>query len=51
MQGKTEERWKELCEQAANEGDPEKLLKLVEEITRLLDEKEKRLPSERKNSD
>jgi hypothetical protein len=36
MQGKTQERWQELCEQAANEKDPAKMLELVEEINRLL---------------
>jgi hypothetical protein len=43
MQGKTRERWLELCEQAAVEQDREKLLKLVEEINRLLAEKDERL--------
>jgi len=32
-----------LCEQAANEQDPEKLMALVEEIDRLLAEKQQRL--------
>ena len=36
MQGKTRERWQDLCEQAANEQDPRKMLELVEEINRLL---------------
>ena len=40
---KDKERWRELCEQAAVEQDPEKLMELVAEITRLLDEKQKRL--------
>jgi hypothetical protein len=39
MQGKTRERWKELCEQAANEQDPAKMLEIVSEINRLLDAK------------
>lgn len=43
MQGEEKERWRELCEQAANEQDPDKLLTLVEEITRLLKEREDRL--------
>jgi len=34
-----QERWRELCEQASVEQDPEKLLELVTEINRLLDEK------------
>jgi hypothetical protein len=36
MQGKTRERWQELCEQAANEQDPKRMLEIVEEINRLL---------------
>ena len=36
MQGKTRERWQELCEQAAKEQDPSKMLEIVEEINRLL---------------
>jgi hypothetical protein len=36
MQGKTRERWQKLCERAANEQDPRKILELVEEINRLL---------------
>jgi hypothetical protein len=42
------ERWLQLCEQAAVEQDPERLLKLVDEISRMLDEKNRRLqPSSR----
>jgi hypothetical protein len=37
------ERWIRLCEQAAVEQDHEKLLKLVSEIARMLDEKEQRV--------
>jgi hypothetical protein len=43
MQGKTKEVWKQLCEQAAAEQDPDKLLELVKQIDRMLDEKETRL--------
>jgi len=43
MQGETGELWKKLCEQAAVEQDPDKLLELTQEISRLLDEKEARL--------
>jgi hypothetical protein len=32
MRGKTRERWKELCAQAANERDPDKLIALVRQI-------------------
>ena len=40
---KDKERWRKLCEQAAVEQDPKKLMVLVTEITRLLDEKQERL--------
>ena len=43
MQGETRERWRTLCEQAIHEKDPYKLLQIIEEINRLLEEKEKRL--------
>ena len=43
MQGENAERWRKLCEQAALEQDPQKLLKLIGEINRLLSEKENRL--------
>lgn len=39
---KPEERWRELCAQAAVEQDPQKLMELVLEITRLLGEKHDR---------
>ncbi len=41
--GEKKEHWMELCAQAAVEQDPEKLHALVEEIERLLQEKEDRL--------
>jgi predicted house-cleaning noncanonical NTP pyrophosphatase (MazG superfamily) len=43
MKGKTRETWQEFCEQAAVEQDPDKLLELVREINRMLEEKENRL--------
>jgi hypothetical protein len=43
MQDAVKKRWMELCELAANEQDSQKLLALVKEINRLLDEKELRL--------
>jgi len=42
---KNREKWMELCAQAAIEQDPAKLLVLVKEISRLLEEKEQRLQS------
>ena len=47
MQDETKERWRQLCEQAAIEQDPEKLIKLIDEINRLLAEKEERLKRQR----
>ena len=40
---KDPEKWRDLCAQAAAEQDPKKLMELVREITRLLDEKQCRL--------
>jgi len=37
------ERWMQLCEQAAVEQDPRKLIALVSEINDLLERKERRL--------
>jgi hypothetical protein len=43
MQGETKERWKLLCEQAAVEQDPVKLMALIKEIDELLSKKKDRL--------
>jgi hypothetical protein len=43
MQGKVREHWMELCEKATLEQDSEKLMALVQEINRMLDDKEDRL--------
>ena len=43
---KDKERWLELCQQAAVEQDPKKLVALVTEINQLLQEKEERLKSQ-----
>ena len=45
MYGAVKERWLELCELAAKEQDGKKLMVLVQEINRLLEEKEQRLKS------
>ncbi|MGH9545017.1 MAG: hypothetical protein ACRD23_07355 [Terriglobales bacterium] len=37
------ERWMQLCEQAASEQDPEKLMALIAEINQLLEAKQRRL--------
>ena len=47
MIGQNKERWLELCEQAAVEQDPKRLIELVTEINRLLDEKRRRLQRKR----
>lgn len=47
MKGEAKERWLHLCELAANEEDPDKLVELVSEINRILEEKEQRLMRER----
>jgi hypothetical protein len=38
--------WMELCQQASVEEDPEKMMELIREINRLLDDKEERLKRE-----
>ena len=43
MQGQTREGWERLCQQAAIEQDPERLMSLIEELNELLEAKEKRL--------
>ena len=50
MQGQTKERWQALCEQAATEQNPERLMELIEEINRLLAAKEERLNRQRAES-
>ena len=47
MEGAVKERWIELCEQITKEQDSKKFLVLVEELNRLLDEKEQRLNARR----
>jgi hypothetical protein len=42
MQGQRE-LWMELCAQAADEQDPQKLMQLVDQINQLLEQKEARL--------
>ena len=43
MQGETKERWIQLCEQASTEQDSQKLIDLIDEIFRLLEEKRSRV--------
>lgn len=46
MKGEKKEIWMHLCEQAAVEQDPDKLMDLIKQINQLLEEKERRLKSE-----
>jgi hypothetical protein len=50
MQGPTKERWQILCQRAAEEQDPVRLLELVDELDRLLREKEEGLGRPRVDS-
>jgi hypothetical protein len=43
MQGQVKEDWMDLCEQVASEQDTERMIELVRELNRMLDEKEQRL--------
>ena len=43
MKDQTRERWQLLCEQAAVEQDPQRLMALIREIDQLLREKQERL--------
>jgi hypothetical protein len=43
MQGEKRESWEKLCKLAADEQDPNRLIELIEEINRLLEEKEERI--------
>jgi hypothetical protein len=47
LKGEKKEHWMHLCEQAANEEDPHKLMDLIKEINRLLEQKELRLRGEK----
>ena len=46
MQGEVVDRWRVLCERAATEQDPTRLMELIREINRLLEEKEQRLQTQ-----
>jgi hypothetical protein len=48
---KDKAHWRKLCQQAAVEQDPDKLMELVKEIDRLLAEKEERLKANRARND
>jgi hypothetical protein len=43
LQNETKERWKELCERIAVEQDHERFVALIQELNKVLEEKELRL--------
>jgi len=45
LSGRNDERWKSLCEQASQEKDPERLMELVNQINRILGEKDSGTPA------
>ena len=47
MEDETKERWYQLCQLAAVEQDPERLVALAQEISRLLEEKEESIKQKR----
>jgi hypothetical protein len=51
LKGEKKEIWMQLCEQAAVEQNPDKLMDLIKQINQLLEEKERRLKSECKELD
>lgn len=50
MKDVAKERWIELCEQAANEQNPERFGEIVDEIIRLLAEKKDRVEAKKRPS-
>jgi len=50
MDQEKKDRWIQLCELASQEQDPDKLLRLVEEINRLLDERDQSLKNRKDGS-
>lgn len=42
LRGETKERWRELCEQAILEQDPDKFLATIEELLEVLEDREER---------
>ena len=42
LRGETKERWRELCERAAVEEDPDRFLATIQELIQVLEDKEER---------
>lgn len=51
MSSENKQEWMRLCELASKEQDPEKLMELVREITRLLEEREAAMKAKRTTSE
>jgi hypothetical protein len=51
MNSEHKQEWMRLCEMASKEQDPEKLMELVRQITRLLEERETAIKARTSNSD
>ena len=51
MSSEHKQEWMRLCELASKEQDPEKLMELVREITRLLEERETTIKAKRSSSE
>jgi hypothetical protein len=47
LRGEVKEEWERLCDEAASEQDPERLIVLIEKINELLLQKEHRLQEQR----
>jgi hypothetical protein len=50
MKAERRERWQNLCALAAEEQDPQRLLELIRQINELLEEKERRLQRQPKQT-
>ncbi|HEX6821783.1 MAG TPA: hypothetical protein VF123_06985 [Candidatus Sulfotelmatobacter sp.] len=51
MSTEHKQEWMRLCELASKEQDPEKLMELVREITRLLEERETMIKAKKSTSE
>ncbi len=44
MRGKTKERWKEICERAVVEQDPDRFVATIQELLQVLEDEEEQRP-------
>jgi hypothetical protein len=45
LRGKTKERWKEICERAVDEQDPDRFVATIQELLQELEDDEKQRPN------